>query len=94
MSMAGAQAQRRGAVEREFAEHAREITAKVAEQFQPVYERAMHRAKLAEERAAVLQTCVELVALGMPGRHDAPEAFAQAVLDQLGIIPDIQVLEP
>lgn len=81
------------AVEREFAQHAREVAAKVAEQFQPIYDRAIDRAKAAEERAAILQTCVEMVALGMPGRADSPEAFAQQVLDQLGIVPDVQTLE-
>ena len=94
MSQAGAKAVRRSKVEAEFAKHAREVGATLAAQFQPVYDRVLHRAKLAEEKAAVLQTCVEMVALGMPGRTGSPEAFAQAVLDQLGIVPDVEILEP
>lgn len=88
MSMAGAQATRRSAVEREFQQHAVEIAAKVAEQFRPVYERVCRERDEAIERAAVLQTVVELIALE---RVDNPYLEAQKILDQLGIVPDIEV---
>lgn len=86
--MAGANGQRRTRVEQEFAMHADEVAKAVADQFRPVYERVLQRAKDAEERAAILQTAVERVALGK-NVSDAQALCAQ-VLDQLGIVPDVQ----
>lgn len=90
MSKVGAQAVRRSRVEREFQEHAREIAAAVAAQFQPVYERVCRERDAAVERAAILQTVVERIALGIP--RD-PDLEARQVLEQLGIVPDVQTEE-
>lgn len=88
MSMGGAAASRRTKVEREFANHAKEISDKVAAVFQPVYERVCRERDEARERAAVLQTIVERIALE---QVDNPYLEAQRVLDQLGIVPDVEV---
>lgn len=88
MSMGGAKAQRRTLVEREFNTHARELAERVAAQFQPVYERVCRERDAAIERAAVLQTTVERVALGLA---TDPKTEAEQALEQLGITPDVDV---
>jgi len=85
MTMNGAAANRRRLVEREFSVHAREIAERMAAQFQPVYERVCRERDEAVERASVLQSVVERVALGHAGSVEARQ-----LLDQLGINPDVQ----
>lgn len=100
MSQAGAKAQRTALVQREFDKHAKEISEKVAGAFQPVYERVCRERGAAIERAAILQTVVERIALGRTvfavtdeewADGAALSALAQGALDQLGIVPDVQV---
>lgn len=94
MSQAGAKALRRQAAVAEVRDvvktHAAEVAEKMADEFREVYARTAHRARVAEYTVAVMQTALELVAAGCPGTNDSPEQVAQAALDQLGIVPDIQ----
>lgn len=85
MSQAGAKALRRRAVDQMAAEHARELAEKV---FRPALREQIVRAKAAEERAAILQTVVERIALVDPACD--PVVDARLVLEQLGIVPDVQ----
>lgn len=92
MSQAGAKAMRRNVIEREFAQHAKEISEKVAAAFQPVYERVCRERDVARDRVAVMQTALELIATAgerVPDWRRMAQC-AQDALDQLGIVPDVQ----
>jgi hypothetical protein len=83
VSVAGADAQRRSKADRAVAERMREAADRV---FKPLLQQQLERARAAEERAAVLQTAVERIALG---HVDDLAGEARRVLDELGIVPDV-----
>lgn len=85
MSLAGADAQRRSKADRAVAERMREAADRV---FKPLLQEQLDRARAAEERASVLQTAIERIALEHVDPLDAPSE-ARRVLDELGIVPDV-----
>jgi hypothetical protein len=89
MSQAGAAASRRTKVERAFAENAREVAAKVAAQFQPVYDRICGERDNAIARVLLLQTALEQVAGGLPDYTGSPEQYARETLEQSGLTRDV-----
>lgn len=90
MSLAGARAVRRREVREATLDQARLLAAAGLREMDAAMRALSTRCAVAEEQRTLLLSVVNLIATG---NAKDPRAEAQRILDQLGIVPDVDVLD-